>query len=274
MPLQATGLCSGGDATANPELSWEYWNGSGWWRLNINSDGTRNLKSSGTVTFEVPGDLKAVDWAGKTNHWIRARLIGGDYGRENVVVKTKTTGSTSTEQTILRSSEGIQPPFALAVRVTYQIIKETIPKYLLTEDSGTLRDQSDANRTPGTELQVFTPLAYILSHIEAPSGSANAENGSKDCVPDCGCRHGTASASPAQNAAQISDDYECMSGAEAFKSVAPDSMHTAASTDSRAMRPALYLGFSSKLSGEPINLLLAIDQERNHDKLAPLSVDA
>ena len=26
------------DTSANPELSWEYWNGKGWWRLDVTLD--------------------------------------------------------------------------------------------------------------------------------------------------------------------------------------------------------------------------------------------
>jgi len=40
-----------------------------------------NLKASGALRFEVPDDLKPTDWSGKTDCWIRARLVGGDYGQ-------------------------------------------------------------------------------------------------------------------------------------------------------------------------------------------------
>ena len=43
---------------------------------------------------------------------------------------------------------------------------------------------------------------------------------------------------------------------------------------SPAGRRALYLGFTSKLSGEPVNLLLVAEEEREYDKLAPLKTDA
>src|ERR1051326_9568980 len=42
-----------GDASSNPELSWEYWNGTGWWKLNLKVDETSHLKSSGAVRFLV-----------------------------------------------------------------------------------------------------------------------------------------------------------------------------------------------------------------------------
>ena len=73
-------------SSTNPELSWEYWNGTGWWKLVVTRDETLNLKMSGKLEFKVPPDLAATDWSGRTNYWIRARLVGGDYGREKVSV--------------------------------------------------------------------------------------------------------------------------------------------------------------------------------------------
>ena len=64
------------------------------------------------------------------------------------------SGSTSkTQQTVVRSTEGVQPPYALEVRVAYAVDKPAIPTFMLTRDSGTLRDQSDANRSPAAEIE-------------------------------------------------------------------------------------------------------------------------
>jgi len=79
----------------------EYWNGTAWSLLG-KRDLTQNLKTTGNLFFDVPPDIASSDWAGKTNFWIRARLIGGDYGREKVTVITKNVLS-GTEQTISRS---------------------------------------------------------------------------------------------------------------------------------------------------------------------------
>ena len=66
-----------GTGFSNPELSWEYWNGA-WSKLPLRVDQTLHLKNSGAVRFEIPDDIAATDWAGKTHFWVRARLIGGD----------------------------------------------------------------------------------------------------------------------------------------------------------------------------------------------------
>jgi hypothetical protein len=241
-----------GDNSSNPTLSWEYWNGTGWWILKIDDDDTNNLKNSGVVKFTVPGDLNQVDWAGKKNDWVRARLTGGDYGEQTVVVITENIGSTS-KQTIERSNTGIQPPYALKVSVRYHL-GEVPPTFLLTQDSGTLRDQSDANRMPDANIEVFTPLIYALRRLEAMAGAASST--AEACVPACECPSGTASTVPATN----------------FTASTP--APTAAAPGSHADRRALYLGFDSKLSGEPVNILLVVAEERAYDAAAPLNVDA
>jgi len=256
-----------GDSSSNPALTWEYWNGSGWRWLHVD-DQTSNFRDSGLVVFTVPADLKPVDWAGKTNHWIRARLVGGDYGKEKVVVKTKTNPDGSTEQTIDRTTEGIQPPYAIDFQVSYSIDTAVIPSFLKTEDSLTLRDQSDANRTSGAQIEVFTPLIYTLTHFQR---AASQQTSGGDCIPDCDCPEGTASTSPAPKpSAQprpptppSPDDCNC----------APPAADSGAIADPRSGRRALYLGLNTKLQREPINVMFAA-LEQNYDVLAPLAVDA
>jgi hypothetical protein len=161
-----------GDTGSNPELSWEYWNGSAWWKLASLSDGTGHLKRSGKISFKVPPDLRATDWAGTTSHWIRARLIGGDYGQPRTVV-TSTTNGNEVEQTVKRTLDDVHAPQVLGLRVQYAANKPVPPTHVLTFDSGAMRDQSDANRTDGAQVAVFTPLA---SALPSTAGAEAAES--------------------------------------------------------------------------------------------------
>lgn len=155
-----------GDSGNNPELSWEYWNGSAWWKLAGLNDGTGHLKRSGKIAFKVPADLRATDWAGTTSHWIRARLIGGDYGQPRTVV-TSTTNGNEVTQTVKRTLDDVNAPQILGLRVQYAANTPVPPTHLLTFDSGAMRDQSDANRTDGAQVVVFAPLASALPSTEA-----------------------------------------------------------------------------------------------------------
>lgn len=243
-----------GEPDANPALSWEYWDGSGWTHLPVRAadDETNNLRNSGSIKFDIPDDLQATEWAGKTNYWVRARLIGGDYGEEKTVVTSQDKGEGKIEQTFDRIPGGVQPPYALDVGVAYAMDKVAIPTYLQTKDSGALRDQSDANRTPGAQVEVFTPLKLALNRFDAPALAANQTD---SCLPDCECATGAPSMSPAPSPA-----------------AAPTASTPA--TASGAGRRALYLGFTSKLLGQPVNLLFNVEQENDYDSIGPLRVDA
>lgn len=80
----------GGDG-GGPTLSWEYFDGDGWRRLPDVEDDTNALRKDGTVSFTVPDGLAATSVAGHDGHWIRARLVGGDYG--DVVYVSESNGT-------------------------------------------------------------------------------------------------------------------------------------------------------------------------------------
>lgn len=63
-----------------PVVSWEYYSGSGWSRIEGVDDGTDALREAGTVQFPVPSDLTSTTVAGREGPWIRARLVSGSYG--------------------------------------------------------------------------------------------------------------------------------------------------------------------------------------------------
>ncbi|QWW71208.1 baseplate J/gp47 family protein [Rhizobium sp. WYJ-E13] len=253
-----------GDSATNPALSWEYSNGTSWLHLQIApaDDGTNSLRNSGTIRFTVPSDLRPSEWAGKTTHWIRARLIGGDYGRENVVVISEPVpNSNQTKQTVQRTTEGIQPPYALDVGIAYAIDTSAPPRFLLTRDSGMLRDQSDANRTPGASIEVFTPLATTLGRLDG-LGPAGIQPGSSTPKDEAGCDCPACTAEAGQGAAT--------SDAAAERPVASRAAATAASSVGKR---ALYVGLRSSLIGAPVNVLFTVDREGGYDAMAPLRVD-
>lgn len=181
------------DTTANPELSWEYWNGKGWWSLEKFEDGTRRLFNSGEVTFEVPTDIEESDWAGKTNFWIRARLVGGDYGQEDVIVtetplsvdSSDTAGSTKKRQSYQRNADNVRAPLALGLKVFYANCKETLPVHVFAEDSGVMRDQSDANRTPTAIVEAFIPIARTLGRLSRVEIDTERANTKPEKPPSC-----------------------------------------------------------------------------------------
>ena len=247
------------DTSTNPELSWEYWNGTGWWKLVVTRDDTQNLKISGNVKFKVPRDLAPTDWSGRTNYWIRARLIGGDYGREkvSVAISPEEDDDGVTHQTIERSTEDIHPPSVVKLSISYEICESVMPAFVVTKDSGSLRDQSDANRTAGAKVEAFVPVAILLERLSGPSAAVMR---AEKCKPDCHCPSETTTKPGASAAGFASDSNSGSQAEQSTSSAAP------------AADRAIYLGFDAPLVGEPINVLLLVE-ERPHDDLAPMTVE-
>jgi hypothetical protein len=225
-----------GDSSTNPELSWEYWNGSGWWNLDV-TDTTSNLKSRGDVKFPIPVDIKETDWAGKTSFWIRARLIGGDYGQEQVTVEVTTVKPGVTKQAIKRSLDGIRPPAVTRLQIAYQVAKNVLPTFVLAEDSGSIRDQSDANRTPGAIVEGLVPLSVSLGRLTA---SRDQDSPSPDASSECECDHDHAT--PATG-------------------VSPASTSAANPTDAHVTGRSLLLGFDGPVSDDSVRIFFRPERE-------------
>jgi hypothetical protein len=243
-----------GDSFSNPELLWEYWDGRAWSLLNPHDDQTKNLRNTATVTFDVPPDIAAVDWSGKIHHWIRARLTGGDYGRDKVVVKIKTI-SDGSEQTVLRVPDGIRAPEIIKLRITYKAKRAVLPKYVLSQDSGTIRDQSEANRTKGAIVEAFVPLAVMLSRLAQPAAESSEGGHLTQTEPSrCGCDQSKASneqKKPAPAEPELSCPEEAAGGAGR----------------------QLFVGFSACPTGEPVNLFVFVDREQHHDAYTPMTIE-
>lgn len=147
VPVQVEFL-SADDASTVPALSWEYWNGHGWLSLAV-ADGTRNLLADGDAVFEVPKSIESTEVAGQENFWIRARLVGGDYGRETFSVDKN--GKVISEKSTLR------PPKVRSLRIRYQS-PPVPPGTCLTFNNLDYLDQTAACQLGGARFRPFEPL--------------------------------------------------------------------------------------------------------------------
>ncbi len=135
----------------NPELSWEYYDGQGWRRLEEGFvDGTANLSSTGKVGFTVPDDLSPTEIGGKTDYWVRARLVGGDYGRPNYIVQTN-----GNVQSVTVDTSAMHPPEILAIEARFVLADQRAPEVLLVENNLDVRDQTQAALVPEARFDLF-----------------------------------------------------------------------------------------------------------------------
>ncbi|MEA3037496.1 MAG: hypothetical protein QOE79_9 [Sphingomonadales bacterium] len=158
----------------NPALSWEYYDGHGWQRLDQSgfSDGTGNLASSGDIKFTVPRDLTPVEIAGKEDYWLRARLVGGDYGRPAYVITNEPkppAESSRTSITIDRSR--LNPPEILSIEATYELEVPVPSERVVADNNLAAIDQTQAALVEGGVFGLFEGIA---EHVADTDGGTRA----------------------------------------------------------------------------------------------------
>ncbi|HKG62323.1 MAG TPA: putative baseplate assembly protein [Pyrinomonadaceae bacterium] len=142
-----------------PELSWEYWNGRGWLALKITKDETDKLLIGGNIRFVIPDDIEKTEVAGQENYWIRARIVGGDYGREQFKFNKDTF-----EVTVQK--DPIRPPKVIkstkgsgsGLTIKYKLTELKQPEFCLTFNNLSYLDQTAANNTADKHFKPYFPL--------------------------------------------------------------------------------------------------------------------
>lgn len=136
---------------SNPDLSWEYFDGEGWKRLDDDfRDTTLNFAGTGTVSFRVPRGLSMVEIGGQEDYWIRARLVGGDYGRPRYIVE-----STATTQEVTVSTDHMRPPEVSRVSARFALPPERLAEFMIARNNMRDLDQTSANRLKGATYAMF-----------------------------------------------------------------------------------------------------------------------
>jgi hypothetical protein len=140
-----------------PTLSWEYWNKNGWVVIGGINDGTANLLNRGKITFTLPNNIEETQVAGQKNYWIRARIVGGDYGKETYsFVQDYSTGS----QQIISTKKSIRPPLINKIEISYNYKDETelSPEHCLTYNNLEYRVCTEESKTAGKHFSPFKEL--------------------------------------------------------------------------------------------------------------------
>lgn len=151
-----------------PRLSWEYWNGRGWVVFQDEEheflDGTKDLLIDSVVSFKLPSDIEPTEVSGQENYWIRARIVGGDYGRETYKVEERVKGASLPDEDIIKETKIIQeksnirPPLIVQLSITYVLVEDRFPDRCLTYNNLDYIDQTDACITTDKRFSPFVPL--------------------------------------------------------------------------------------------------------------------
>lgn len=140
-------------STNTPQLSWEFWDGEGWNRLDVLStenwaknetcSGTQGIPSDELRTVTIPSmpAVKKTKVSGKETYWIRVRLVGGDYGREYTIVGNQVGPGyycppVITGLKINYSKEGGDGPHHICTRNngTFEVARDTFAPFKALDD--------------------------------------------------------------------------------------------------------------------------------------------
>ena len=77
----------------NPELQWEYYDGTVWRILSVAKTNFSDTDFKGIVEFECPSDLREGSVCGINGFWIKTTLVAGNWGLEKLRVIDEDGGS-------------------------------------------------------------------------------------------------------------------------------------------------------------------------------------
>lgn len=154
LTLSLTHLDTSGDLVIDPKLSWEYWNGKGWQALTIAKDQTDRFLQDGdgmVIEFYCPEDIEETEASGQKNYWVRARIVGGDYGREEFSLTSNNVQKVNVERKY-------NLPIIRNLGISYSFDTMEVLHYCLTYNNLDFQDKTLEAKTQQKFLQPFVPL--------------------------------------------------------------------------------------------------------------------
>lgn len=233
---------AGASPATNPDLSWQYWNGESWWALATKQvgepliDDTANFQRSGGVFFTVPGDIQPTEVAGRSNHYVRVQLTGGDYGE----AETREV----TQGVFKRDTSTIRAPHITSLRLGYCAREPVAPEVVLTEDSLGTIDQTSANLA-GLEFAVFTPIAEAMNPPSLAEAAATTALEAESCDDPCPDEEAVEPTPCDAPGAFESCDSPC---------IAPEGYRRSGTSVSPGFTRGLMVGFDKKFSADTVSI--------------------
>ncbi|HLB71693.1 MAG TPA: putative baseplate assembly protein [Candidatus Methanoperedens sp.] len=144
------------ETALTPALSWEYWNKKGWVVIKGIKDETSNLLKSGKIMFDLPQDAEETEIAGQKSSWIRARIVGGDYGEKTFALLEEL--DERKKQKLISTKDSIRPPVINRLTISYALETKQYPQKVWTYNNLEYLDQTDASKIEDKFFQPFVQL--------------------------------------------------------------------------------------------------------------------
>jgi len=104
------------------------------------------------IISSLPKDIESTEVAGQENFWIRARLVGGDYGRETFKIE-----GTPPNQKLVPEKSSLRPPKVRRLKISYRA-EPVSPEICLTFNNRDYLDQTAASQTDDSHFRPFETL--------------------------------------------------------------------------------------------------------------------
>jgi len=138
-----------------PVVKWEHWDGRHWAELVVR-DETGALTENGQVLFTIPASMRIGSVNGEERFWVRARLVGGDYGLAERL-EFSDTGS------YRRIPSTLAPPSIQALRVSsLSSAGPSAPEAVVTNNNLELDEvEIGTDFSPFQRARVSHPSLYL-----------------------------------------------------------------------------------------------------------------
>ena len=147
-------------------IQWEISRGKGWTVVGISqagraveggvtayTDRTRAFAKSGEVSFVIPPDAGPQSVNGVEAVWLRARILAGDYGKEDAY---SPRDPKAPEKGYVMRLATLAPPIAKSLRISMEIeSREEVPESVITCNDFTYQDVTPTVQEEGTGFMPF-----------------------------------------------------------------------------------------------------------------------
>lgn len=176
-------------ASKAPNLVWEVFSSGEWTQIGRSSrssalvgssaydfhDGTLALTTGvsvatpsgagesgvGKVTFLLPEGVSAATVKGTKSHWLRARLISGDYGTGIHVSQTTTVTDSGTSTTTLITEDAYTPPVIASIKLGFSFSTSEVAACLTSNDLTLVERASGEPFVPFVKDSETEPAIYL-----------------------------------------------------------------------------------------------------------------
>ena len=131
------------------------------------STGPRSWPPAGRCRSGYPPRSRPTEIGGREDLWIRARLVGGDYGRPKYVVDDATNPGppTSVQSTTIDTSD-LHPPEIISIEASFVLDAATAPECVLVVDNLATLDQTQASAADQARFALFSGARAIDPDVD------------------------------------------------------------------------------------------------------------